>query len=92
MDIWEKRYKRAPECAHRVIEGEAFVVSSRTGGVHLLNEVGTFIWSLLDGTNTLGDIAAAIMDEFEADNAVARADLEEFIEKMRKAEIVLECD
>jgi hypothetical protein len=90
VDIWRKKFKRAPECAHRVIEGEAFIVSSKNGGVHLLNEVGTFVWSLLDGTNTLDEIAAAVVDEFEVNLATARADIEDFVQNMWKSEIISE--
>jgi len=41
----DKVYARAPECAFREIDGEAFIVSPKTGEAHLLNPTGTFIWS-----------------------------------------------
>ena len=89
-NVWETRYKRAPECAFREIDGEVFIVSSTTGGVHLLNEVGTFIWSLLDGSLTLGEVAESVVGEFETTEDAAKADILEFIEKLAAAEIAVE--
>jgi methyltransferase-like protein len=88
-NVWEKRYRRAPECAFREIDGEVFVVSSKTGGVHLLNPVGTYIWSLLDGARTLDEIAGAVVEEFDTGAEAARPDILEFIEKLRAAEIII---
>ncbi|MFA6449191.1 MAG: PqqD family protein [bacterium] len=87
-DFWEKKFKRAPDCAFREIEGEAFIVSSKTAGVHLLNSVGTFIWNLLDGERTLSEIADALTEEFEVDAATAKSDTFEFIEEILKTEII----
>ena len=89
-DIWGEKYKRAPDCAFREIEGEVFIVSSKTAGVHLLNSVGTFIWNLLDGEKALGEIADAVTGEFEIGEAEAKRDIEEFIEEILKIEIAQE--
>jgi hypothetical protein len=89
-DIWEKKFKRAPDCAFREIEGEVFIVSSKTAGVHLLNPTGTFIWNLLDGSKTLVEISAELTEEFEVDAAIANNDLLEFVEETIKLGIILE--
>lgn len=89
-DIWRKKFKRAPDCAFREIEGEVFIVSSKTAGVHLLNPTGTFIWNSLDGAKTLAGISSLVVDEFEVDEATAKKDLLEFVEETLKLGIILE--
>ncbi len=80
-DMSLRKYKRAPDCAFREIEGEVFIVSSKTAGVHLLNPTGTFIWSLLDGDRTIKEIARALTDEFDVDLSVAERDIVDFIDE-----------
>ena len=92
MDIWDKKFKRASDCAFREIEGEIFVVSSRTGGGHLLNEVGTFIWSKLDGSATVDELTRAVTEKFDVDIDTAKTDTRLFMEDLSDAEIVAECD
>jgi hypothetical protein len=91
-DSWEKKYKRAPDCAFREIEGEVFIVSSKTAGVHLLNSVGTFIWNLLDGEKTMNEIAVAVVAEFDVAAEDARWDTMEFIEEIKKSGIIQEIE
>ena len=89
-DFWKKKFKRAPDCAFREIEGEVFVVSSKTAGVHLLNSVATFIWNLLDGEKTMNEIAGAVTEEFDVNGDEARRDAKEFIEEIIKSGIIHE--
>lgn len=88
--VMEKKYKRAPECAFREIDGEAFIVSSKTGGVHLLNPVGTHVWSLLDGNKTLREMAEAVTEEFDVSAWEAAYDVEEFAGKLADMDLIVE--
>ena len=89
-DFWKRKFKRAPDCAFREIEGEMFIVSSKSGTVHLLNSTGTFIWTQLDGARTLDEIARTVAEEFEVDDVSARADLKDFIEEINGLGLVFE--
>lgn len=53
-------------------------------GVMTFNEVGAFIFNLLDGTNTPDDVACKIASEYNVDKATAERDTAAFIEKLRK--------
>ena len=44
-----------------------------------LNEVGSFIWDNLNEESTGANLSAAIAEEFDVDEATAKADLEEFL-------------
>ncbi len=68
------RLKRMEGIAWREIDGEAVLVNVRRDEVMHLNPVAAFLWSLLDGERSLGDVARAITEEFEVDAATAEAD------------------
>lgn len=73
----EKRYRRHPDVAHRIIDGTAVIVVPSTQSMHTLNEVGSFIWQTCEG-KTESEIAAAVAAEFDVDEATARADFATF--------------
>ena len=51
--------------------------------IFTLNETGAFIWDHIDGKNTVEDLIASIMKEYETDFRTARADVMAFIEEMK---------
>ena len=51
-------------------------------GAVVLNEVSAFIYKLLESPMCREDVLAAILDEFEVDEATASADLDELLEKL----------
>lgn len=53
-----------------------------------LNDVATLIWDMLDGTNTVSDIVAAVCAEFEVDEQTARTDVEDFVEQAQDLNLV----
>lgn len=50
-----------------------------------LNEVGSFIYKQLSEDKTLDELAAAIVEAYEVDESVARADAEAFVLNLDKA-------
>jgi hypothetical protein len=71
---------RNPETAFRPIaeEGGLVVLPSRSE-VKVLNPVGSTIYSMLDGTHTIDELVAAVVEEFEVDKASATQDVEAFL-------------
>jgi hypothetical protein len=41
--------RKNPATSFRVIEGQALVMQAEGAQVHVLNEIGTRVWGLLDG-------------------------------------------
>ncbi len=66
----------------REIDGRAVIVQPRTGAVHELNAVGTFLWKQADGRRSLDELALAVSDTFEVEPASARADAAEFFRSL----------
>ena len=71
-----------PAVVGRIVEGEAVLVLPEQGQVKVLNEVGARIWVLADGARTLRQIAAALSDEYDVNQAQAKADVLDFVAQL----------
>lgn len=71
-----------PQAAWRVLEGHAFVVPPGATGVVELDEVGTFIWQLIESERSLEDLVERICIEFEVEPDNARMDCVAFVEDL----------
>lgn len=81
------------ELLKRQVGGESFLVPLGktvydSNGLFVLTELGDFIWDLLPEAESEEEILSRILEEYEVDEATAKADLTEFIEKLRKMEII----
>ena len=86
MEIRKKLLKRE-------IAGESFLVPlGRTvydsNGLFVLTELGAFIWDRLEAAENSEEILRQILAEYEVEEATAKADLEEFLAKLREMEIL----
>ena len=79
----------APNLVGRVVGDEAVLVLPGQGQVKVLNEVGARIWSLADGSRTVGQIAQEIRQEFEVEEAQAAADVQYFVDVLVQKGILL---
>ena len=58
------------------------------GGVITLNEVGAFLWEKLQNETTEQQLAEALLGEYDVDEATAKADVAEYIEKLKGADLL----
>ncbi|MDO4300479.1 MAG: PqqD family protein [Clostridia bacterium] len=77
----------------REVAGSNIVVPVGEGamdfsGVITLNEVGAFIWKLLENDITKEEILKKMLEEYEVEKAVAEKDIEEYISSLRGAELI----
>lgn len=84
----KKNFRKAKDAAWRVVDGEAVIVSPKDSNVTILNETGTFIWKLIDGSFGIEQIATALAEEFEVPPEQANKDVNEFIEDMVNKKLV----
>lgn len=63
----------------RVVDGEAVLVLPVKGKVKVLNEVGAFIWSKVDGLNSVRAISESICAEYDVDQKEAEEDALSFL-------------
>ncbi|HNW61078.1 MAG TPA: PqqD family protein [bacterium] len=79
----------------REIEGELIIIPLAAGigdmedELYTLNETGKAIWSRLDGTATLGQVAADLTNEFDAPVADIERDVLGLISELTRRKIVI---
>lgn len=75
--------------AYRTIDNEVVVILPQISEVNILNEVGTRIWELIDGTKTISEIISIIFDEYDVEKEELEKDTIEFINKLKESEMIL---
>lgn len=69
-------------------QDEVVLLHLDDGSYYSLDEVGSSVWALCDGTRTLSDVAAAICDEYEAPRQAVELDVSEFAGELVAAGLV----
>lgn len=77
----------------RSIAGESVVValgaaSKNFNGIIKLNDTGRVLWDKLEGGCECDDLVAALLAEYDVDEATARADVNAFVEKLKGAKVI----
>lgn len=86
--------KLNPVFVKRDIMGESILVPTAQGageynGLITLNEVGGFIYDLLQDTVDVNELAEKVAAEFEVDSETARKDTEAFLQKLQNHGVIL---
>jgi len=86
-------FAKKGEFVARSIAGDTIIVPIRgqTGdlnSIYNLNEVGSFIWNLIDGRTTLSHLVQAVYREFEVTPEAAQEDTVEFVGALESAGII----
>ncbi len=81
-----------PEVVWRILDDGAVIVTPRAGNVRVLNQVGTTIWKLIDGKNSLSDIETQLVHIFDVPLNRARADLAAFVKELEKRGMIVWID
>ena len=81
------------ELIKREIAGDTILVPVgktvyESNGLFILNELGGFLWDLLPEAENEAALVAAVLREYEVDEATARQDIAEFLEKLRQMNIL----
>lgn len=77
------------QVAAAIVDGQAVIVMADSGNMSVLNELGTRIWQLSDGSHRVEEIVQAIVAEYEVDEAQARADVDAFLEQLLALEALV---
>jgi hypothetical protein len=62
----------------REVGGETILLAATGEAIHVLDEVGTFIWRQIDGRRSLDEIVEQLCADYEVDRSTAVADLVSF--------------
>jgi hypothetical protein len=66
----------------REIGDETIILSEEGNMIHMLNEVGSFIWKKIDGVRTLESIVELLTSEFDVSDAQAAQDVSAFVAEL----------
>jgi len=86
------RFRQARRTASRVIDGSAFVVAIDQQNLLELNEVGTLLWERLEEPATVEGLVAAVAEEFDVQDDVARQDVQAFLDKLLERGVIVRED
>ncbi len=87
--VESRRFRRDLRLPFQEVQGQAVVVVPTRRELHELDEVATFLWGQLARERSVGDLVAALCDEFEVEAGVAEADVREFLSGLEAKGLVL---
>ena len=81
--------ERAPNLAQRLFEERMLVITSRDSVLHRFNEVGTFIWQILDKPLAVREIFNRIQAHFAGyDEKESQKEIYVFLEGLKKKGLI----
>ncbi|MCX5707988.1 MAG: PqqD family protein [Candidatus Omnitrophica bacterium] len=80
---------RSPETASRKIEDETVIVIPQLGLARVLNPVGSRVWELMDGRNSVAKIIEIVFSEFDADKEAIATDVLDFLNDLRDKKMAI---
>jgi hypothetical protein len=81
----DSRPRRASSMAWQTVAGETILFQVEAGQLMGVNPVAAYVWSLLDGTHSVRELAGALVARFAVDEATALADLRAFLDQLLAA-------
>lgn len=91
------RLQRTGDVVERVIAEETFLLPVKGDlanriEMFVLSEVGRFIWGRADGSRDREALVAEVLREFDVDEAQARTDVDEFLDRLLRYGLVTEVE
>ena len=95
MHDLNKVYKKSDSMVSRKIGNEFILVPIRQNAgdldsIFTLNETAAYIWDLIDGQTTVGEIKEKILDAFEVTTEDAEQDLKEHLRQLMTLKAIIE--
>ncbi|MFN2252916.1 MAG: PqqD family protein [Candidatus Promineifilaceae bacterium] len=84
------RYEKSPDAAYSELRGGAVALNLKTGQYYALNEVGARVWALLHEADSLEDVTAAIVAEYDVDAQQAAQDLHRLLHDLLDSGLICE--
>ena len=68
---------------------EGVILNLRTKYYYTVNQVGLFIWNLIEQGKSRAEIIAAVTNEFAVDPTTAQQDLDDLMGQLQKEELIV---
>jgi hypothetical protein len=95
MQDLQKVFKKSDSMVSRKIGSESSLVPIRQNAgdldsIYTLNDTAAYIWELIDGKKSVGEIKKRILDEFEVTSGDVERDLAEHLQQLRTLKAIVE--
>ncbi|MFN3966405.1 MAG: PqqD family protein [Endomicrobiia bacterium] len=88
-----KIFHNEKNIAWRIIDGTACIVTVKDSRLHILNEIGTRIWQVIEKGIEFEDLIEKILQEYEVGPEKLKQDIKEFLDELNsKGLIKIESD
>ena len=93
MNILDTCFAKENDLVTRDVAGEKIIVPIKghvgdLEGVFTLNEVGTVIWTHIDGQTTVRQLMEAVRNEYDVGAAEAERDVVDFLRSLEEAGLI----
>ena len=73
----------------RSIQGFAYILVESTSEFFCLNETGSYIWSLINGKNSVSKIVESVIDEYEGEASEIEIEVVIFIQELDRQNMIM---
>lgn len=70
------------------IDGETVILHQDIGKYYGLNEVGTFVWELLDEPRSVEELCEAVTEDYDVEHGRCRSDVENLLVDLAEKDLV----
>lgn len=77
-----------PELLAHELDQQLVLVQPILGKVKVINQVGTFVWTQIDGHSSVDAIVSAVINSFAVDPQVAQQDVLAFLSDLLKKGLI----
>jgi hypothetical protein len=81
--------QRSGRAVAQELDGDLVLVQVDTGMYYTLNEVGSRVWALCDGSHTVAQVVSQVCDEFDAPPADVEADVVELVDQLTSEKLLI---
>jgi len=85
----EKHFRQDARLPSQEISGQSVIVVPAKSELHLLDEVGTFLWIELRRSRSPKELVASVRDEFEVGLEQAQRDVDDFLAMLLEKGLVI---
>ena len=71
-----------PKVINQIIDGEALLINFETGNYYSLLKSGAFIWTMIEGASTVGEIIGALEQQYQGTREVFEDAVIQFVREL----------
>ena len=75
----DSRIVQSPDAIAADVGGEVVLLHATTGYFHQLNAVGTYLWKQIAQPQSVGELCARALADFDGDEETCRRDIHAFV-------------